>query len=460
MHFMNSYRATGPILEHLRDMDMTEHSLMHEVLKCESTGPPNLLDQSESCDSLKKSHLEKLDPSQQEAYQYALQNKVAIIQGPPGTGKTYIGTKLCELLMKHCHQNNFSDDESLEDLPSNNEKSGSPILVLTYKNHALDEFLKHTLKFCEKKNVIRIGGRSEEPELDECNLNLVTRNNREINAKTVQEIMHKKDTLNNDSQEYFKRCSEVVSSASLTVIDVLGKFNEDQLKSLLLDEDWKKFKLKNLNKKASRKAVDDLISVCYYLPHENLSNFVWNIYHTKYIYDYQLRKDELDLKDLLEHAVTKWLPTKNELNDCRIYFDKYSGLFDSPDIRPETNEDFDADELDEDTIQEIQANRMIGGGDKKGENGKIQSKEICFFKDVGQYKYQLSQFPTGIKEDTQLTKSVKLWKLEKRERIKFLFSLLIQSTQEAQIQELSHWYQDINQLQLEKQELEVVRQFR
>ena len=57
-------RATGPILEHLRDMDMTEHSLMHEVLKCESTGPPNLLNNSESYHLLKKSHMEKLDPSQ------------------------------------------------------------------------------------------------------------------------------------------------------------------------------------------------------------------------------------------------------------------------------------------------------------------------------------------------------------------------------------------------------------
>ena len=118
----------------------------------------------------------------------------------------------------------------------------------------------------------------------------------------------------------------------------------------------------------------------------------------------------LDLKALLEHAVTKWLPTKDELNKCRMIYDNYSGLFDSPDIRSETKENFDADELDEDTIQEIQASRMIGG-DKKGEKGKIQSKEICFFKDVGHMKYQLSQFPNGIKEDTQLIKSAKLWKL-------------------------------------------------
>ena len=97
---------------------------------------------------------------------------------------------------------------------------------------------------------------------------------------------------------------------------------------------------------------------------------------------------------------------------------------------------------------------------EKGEKGKIQSKEICFFKDVGHMKYKLSQFPNGIKEDTQLIKTAELWKLKEEERIKFLFTLLIQSTQEAKIQELSHWYKDIDQLQLEKQELEVVRQFR
>src|SRR5690554_4508737 len=44
----------------------------------------------------------------------------------------------------------------------------SPILVITYKNHALDEFLEGCLSFC--KEVVRIGGRSQSDKLAELNL--------------------------------------------------------------------------------------------------------------------------------------------------------------------------------------------------------------------------------------------------------------------------------------------------
>ena len=57
-----------------------------------------------------------------------LTNKVGIIQGPPGAGKTYLGTKLTEILL------------NLE------KPSTRPIVVITYKNHALDEFLKGLLE--------------------------------------------------------------------------------------------------------------------------------------------------------------------------------------------------------------------------------------------------------------------------------------------------------------------------
>lgn len=63
-----------------------------------------------------------LDPAQKEAFRAAFENRVAIIQGPPGCGKTFLGLKLAQVLLEW-------------QLPR-------PILVITYKNHALDEFLK------------------------------------------------------------------------------------------------------------------------------------------------------------------------------------------------------------------------------------------------------------------------------------------------------------------------------
>lgn len=61
------------------------------------------------------------DKSQMLSIAAALQQRLTVIQGPPGTGKSFVGRTLACLLL------------SLDTRPP------GPIIVLTYKNHALDE---------------------------------------------------------------------------------------------------------------------------------------------------------------------------------------------------------------------------------------------------------------------------------------------------------------------------------
>jgi len=86
-----------------------------------------------------------LDKSQLDAIQMALTQELSLIQGPPGTGKTYIGIRIVDILLQN------------KALVEN-----SPILVVCYTNHALDQFLEGILKFTkdEEKPVcmVRIGG--------------------------------------------------------------------------------------------------------------------------------------------------------------------------------------------------------------------------------------------------------------------------------------------------------------
>ena len=70
--------------------------------------------------------------SQLRAFQLALTNRFAIIQGPPGTGKTYVGLKIARVLL---------DTASLWE----DEEERSPILMVSYTNHALDQFLEGLL---------------------------------------------------------------------------------------------------------------------------------------------------------------------------------------------------------------------------------------------------------------------------------------------------------------------------
>jgi hypothetical protein len=96
----------------------------------------------------------QLDSSQMEAMKMALTQEIALIQGPPGTGKTYIGIKIVDAL---CRNRNVWDPDC-----------SSPILVVCYTNHALDQFLNGikdievgTYDSYESIRIARVGSRGD-----------------------------------------------------------------------------------------------------------------------------------------------------------------------------------------------------------------------------------------------------------------------------------------------------------
>ncbi|XP_068006238.1 NFX1-type zinc finger-containing protein 1 isoform X1 [Melanerpes formicivorus] len=98
----------------------------------------------------------RLDESQLQALRLALTKELAIIQGPPGTGKTYVGLKIVQALLTNNH---------------NWQTLGqtSPILIVCYTNHALDQFLEGIYKF-QRNGMVRIGGRSSSKVLEQFTL--------------------------------------------------------------------------------------------------------------------------------------------------------------------------------------------------------------------------------------------------------------------------------------------------
>ena len=143
-----------------------------------------------------------LDPSQQKALRYALTRELAVIQGPPGTGKTYIGIKIVEILLL----NRALWDYGGIKLAIVGEPH-SPIVVVCYTNHALDQFLEGIIRqkgvtINKDTKVRRIGGRSKSKIVEEHNINVFVRNHlrarrifgfwKKKNGKVVQKI----DALN------------------------------------------------------------------------------------------------------------------------------------------------------------------------------------------------------------------------------------------------------------------------
>ena len=110
-----------------------------------------------------------LDPSQCAALYAALTQKISVIQGPPGTGKTYLGLRIVQCLLKN---KRFWIEPPQERLayrsyvprrqrydPVNLRRRSSPILIICYTNHALDQFLEGIAKFT--KQIVRIGSQSK-----------------------------------------------------------------------------------------------------------------------------------------------------------------------------------------------------------------------------------------------------------------------------------------------------------
>ncbi|CAH1988519.1 unnamed protein product [Acanthoscelides obtectus] len=90
-----------------------------------------------------------LNKYQLAAWQNAVNKEFVLIQGPPGTGKTFLALKIVKDLIINCNRE-------------------SPILIVTYKNHALDTFLEG---LCDTtKDIIRLGGQSKNRKMAELSI--------------------------------------------------------------------------------------------------------------------------------------------------------------------------------------------------------------------------------------------------------------------------------------------------
>ncbi|XP_078367695.1 uncharacterized protein LOC144651630 isoform X2 [Oculina patagonica] len=183
------YETYCHVLKGLKELDETTMPFKKYLVECsEDVDPPEYLRREDSeepvCydlslaldvpDSMEARRVPVLQPeawpsvetlplnsSQLEALRTAVTTEFSLIQGPPGTGKTYVGAKIVRCLLEN---REAWDPEGI-----------SPMLMVFYTNHALDQFLEKVLEFLPQEEIIRVGGRCKSQQLEACNLKLFTK---------------------------------------------------------------------------------------------------------------------------------------------------------------------------------------------------------------------------------------------------------------------------------------------
>ena len=232
------YEAYRHVLKGLKELDETTMPFKKYLVECsEDVDPPEYLRREDSqepvCydlrlaldvpDETNASRVPVLQPrawpsveilplnsSQLEALKTAVTTEFSVIQGPPGTGKTYVGAKIVRCL--------------LENRAAWDPDKVSPMLMVCYTNHALDQFLEKVLEFLPKEQIIRVGGRCKSPQLEKCNLKLFTDGHRMHERRREIRDMIQSKVLD------LRGCKDSLSKAETQILEF------DDLENLLNSE--------------------------------------------------------------------------------------------------------------------------------------------------------------------------------------------------------------------------------
>ncbi|CAG5084783.1 Oidioi.mRNA.OKI2018_I69.PAR.g10735.t1.cds [Oikopleura dioica] len=156
------------------------------------------------------------------AMKSALQGSVSVIQGPPGTGKTFIAKLVMRCLLDN--KDHWYGDQR------------TPILLICYTNHALDQFLEGIHEF--EQSIVRYGGRTKSDIVQQYTIHeqrrRVTFNKSlwkqvKVAERSVEEIQSKRYVFERDFELAF---TDVIAPEKLYDADAI---TEEQYQTIVGD---------------------------------------------------------------------------------------------------------------------------------------------------------------------------------------------------------------------------------
>lgn len=356
----------------------------------------------------------KTNISQKEAFMHAMTNPLTIIQGPPGCGKTFIGLELSKVILK-CQ---FS----------------APILILTYKNHALDEFLKGMVdsKACKIEDIVRVGSGSQDPTLEKCNLNKLVRE--ESRGRALDDRYYDLSREVNELTEELKEISEELNSRSiLNRASFISQLNTGQLIHIVTKAKWSTrigdSPCHNINKSTF---VTEQWILKTGIPFVNQHFGGIKSFSNKYFAGSTLGEDNKgdatfvgmceDMGQVILKAANSWLPDRSILEKLQQIREKLCLNRETAQTETERKDEVadDEDELDDEEMEDLFQDR-ISNRTSKFRGTRIQLKSI----EDSEIIFKHNDLPKDAAfADLSLLAEEKLWEIDELDRFKFLHALI------------------------------------
>ena len=361
------------------------------------------------------------------------------VVGPPGCGKTFIGVTIAQLLL------------------TLTPKLEKPILILTYKNHALDEFLVHMLQFCKAENIVRIGGRSKELKLQSCNLKNIE-NCIDHEKATYTEIENMKIEINDIESKIKNALKQVDSCSYLTKRSLVDNLNKDQITSLIVEAGWgrkpvtyKWCKGKSANKKWVKELLKD---ICY--RYGSIEDFLHTALRET------LSEDEhagLHCIKIFHKAFEHWFPDRKELQNMKKFQTEFILQMQCDKTTDDTSKEFEENKdgdnsEDEDYVNQLLEMRMQAAARKNSSSEHIVMFESSKAKNAKAILIRMSDYPSNMAINSQIRSVKNLWSLTNVQRLQFLYCILNEQTTSVS-QTLNDLVENLHSLKNRKEELEM-----
>ena len=395
------YHAYKPVLQALQSMDPQELPFQEELVqgKFLKKLPIYISDftkqalgkhEKSNWDDVFYNAISKTWPKTLDQYQLAAMNntflrRISCVQGPPGTGKTFIGIHIVRTIL---------DSEF---------RPESPILVLTYKNHALDEFLKELQKYYPD-DVVRVGGRSKDPDLEQINMN-----ERKKNTRKTQALYDRfRDKFNEIDLMRFQvtKCANALDkNLTWSPNTFIKRLSKEQIASLFKGCIWKGWE--PIGKTAEKTIPQILLS---------FSSFTG---------EHHMFFSDVNRRTAFDFALQKWMPSKKEVKDEEVKIQTNSSVIYEMLEKYKSTDGEKESMFDEKDIEDLQKERMAAANYtplKSFSTIKMansnNSAGFLNFLNIDGYIDELSS--------SSITNATDLWALSTAERIKFIQCLLLE----------------------------------